>query len=79
MAEAPQVYRAGKVQRLEFHRDRLEKASKRDRGRLALDQERAIHEVLVEMARDQDVLIKEVKAMKLMVQGMVDKLNGVGR
>lgn len=78
MGDRPQVYRAGKVERLEFHRQRLERANKRDRGVLALEQERAIHEVLVELVQEQDTLVTELRAMRKEMQALIDRLNGGG-
>lgn len=77
MSERPQVYRTGKIERLEFHRERLEKSNSRDLTRLALEQERAIHEVLLELVREQDVMVNELRAMRKDMKALMDRLNGV--
>lgn len=76
MTKRPQVYRVGKVERLEFHRQRMEKANKRDRGVLALEQEQAIHEVLVELAHEQGLLVTEIRSMHKDIKALIDRLNG---
>lgn len=76
MGDRPQVYRVGKVERLEFHRERLEKASKRERAVLALEQERAIREVLVELVQEQDMLVSELRAMRKDMKALIDRLSG---
>lgn len=76
MGDRPQVYMSGKLERLEFHRERLEKASKRDRSILALEQERAIHQVLMELVQEQELLVGELRAMRNDMKILMKKLNG---
>jgi hypothetical protein len=64
VAERPQVYRTGKVERLEHHRERYEKAGVRDQIQAAMDYTRAMHDLLVDMNRKLDNLTNKVEAME---------------
>ena len=79
MSERPQVYKAGKVEKLEFYRDRLEKSNRRDRGKVAMEQERAIHEVLVQLVQEQETIANEVRAMRKEMRALMERLTGEDR
>ena len=64
MVSRPQVYRTGKVERLEHHLERYEKAGVRDQMQAAMDYSMAMHILLVDMNRKLDNLINKVEAME---------------
>jgi len=56
MAESPQVYRSGKIERLEHYRKRYADASAKERTRIAMEQSQVIHDVLIELLQDMQAL-----------------------
>ena len=69
MASRPQVCKTGKVERLEHHRERYEKAGVRDQMQAAMDYTRAMHDLLVDMNQKLDNLMNKVEAMEQQQSG----------
>lgn len=64
MTDRPQVYKTDKIKRLEHFRERYEKIGTKEHIRLAMEYERAMHDMMIEILQELQALRADVKALQ---------------